>query len=65
MQATICLPDLNSDFIVRTDSSSFGIGAVLIQEHAGIKFPICYVSRKLLSRKIRYSVIEKECLALV
>ena len=61
----LCLPDLDSDFIVRTDASNFGIGAVLMQEHAGVKFPICYASRKLLSREVQYSVIEKECLALV
>ena len=50
---------------MRTDASNFGIGAVLMQEHAGVKFPICYASRKLLSREVQYSVIEKECLALV
>lgn len=61
----LCLPDLNTDFILRTDASNFGIGAVLMQEHEGMKFPISYASRKLLSREIRYSVIEKECLALV
>ena len=30
-----------------------------------IKFPIAYVSKKLLPRETRYLVIERECLALV
>ena len=42
-----------------------GLGAVLLQEHEGGLFPVCYVSRKLLDRETRYSTIERECLAIV
>ena len=59
------LPDVEKDFILRTDASSTGIGAVLLQEHNDTKFPIAYASKKLLPREQRYSTIERECLAIV
>ena len=40
-------------------------GAVLLQEHEGVKLPVSYASRKLLAREMGYSVIEKECLGIV
>lgn len=61
----MCLPDFDKHFIVRTDASDIGIGAVLLQEYQEYKFPICYASKKLLARERAYSVIEKECLAVV
>ena len=61
----LCLPDFEKQFIVRTDASDIGVGAVLLQEHQGCKFPVCYASKKLLEREKAYSVIEKECLAVV
>ncbi len=59
------LPDLEKPFIVRTDASEVGIGAVLLQDQENEKFPVMYVSRKLLEREKNYSTIEKECLAIV
>jgi hypothetical protein len=61
----LCLPDVDKQFIMRTDASDVGLGAVLMQEVSGIKFPVAYASRKLLPREQRYSVIEKECLGIV
>ena len=59
------LPDLNKTFVVRTDASDVGLGAILLQEHQGILHPIAYASKKLAPRERNYSTIERECLAIV
>ena len=59
------LPDLTKKFVLRTDASDTGVGAILLQEHENEKFPVSYASRKLLDREKSYSVIEKECLAII
>ena len=61
----LCLPDIDQVFILRTDASDIGLGAVLMQEHDRTKFPISFASRKLLPRERNYSVIEKECLGVI
>ena len=59
------LPDLNKTFILRSDASEYGMGAVLLQEVDGENFPIAFASNKLTDTKRRYSVMEKESLAIV
>ena len=59
------LPDIEKPFVLRTDASNSGIGAVLLQEHDGNVFPVAFASKKLLPREVNYSVMEKECLAVV
>ena len=59
------LPDFSRPFIVQADASETGVGAVLLQEYEDGRFPVAYVSKKLKSSELNYSVIEKECLALV
>ena len=61
----LCLPNFEQPFTLRTDASDIGIGAVLLQDHEGVKRPVAYASRKLLPREQAYSVMERECLALV
>ena len=59
------LPDFYQEFVLQTDASSDGIGAILLQEDSGIKHPVAFASRKLVARESHYSTIENECLAIV
>ena len=52
------LTDPEKTFVLRTDALDYGIGAVLMQEHEGKLFPICYASRKLSDAERNYSTIE-------
>ena len=61
----LLLPDLAKTFILRTDASSVGMGAVLLQERDGLLHPTIYISKKLADAQCRYSTIERECLAIV
>lgn len=58
-------PDFTKLFILQTDASDIAVGAVLSQQdEKGADHPVGYFSRKLLPREVRYSTIEKECLAI-
>jgi hypothetical protein len=61
----LTLPDVTKEFILRTDASDVGIGAVLLQAHPDGIFPVAYLSRKLNRAERNYSVMERECLAIV
>ena len=59
-------PNHDKQMILQTDASNRGIGAVLSQvDDNGEEHPIVYIIRKLLPREERYSIVEKECLAIV
>ncbi len=58
-------PDFSLPFLVQTDASDRGVGAVLSQRSRdGGDHPVAFFSRKLLPREQRYSTVEKECLAI-
>ena len=59
------LPDMSRQFIIQCDASETGVGVALLQRFTDGLFPIAYASKKLLPREKNYSVIEKECLAIV
>ena len=58
-------PDLSKPFVVQTDASERGVGAVLSQDGPDGEHPVAYIGRKLRPRESRYATIEKECLAIV
>ena len=51
-------------FVLQTDASDVGLGAILWQCSGNEWRPITFVSRKLYDAESRYTVIEKECLAI-
>lgn len=62
---TLIRPDLFKPFVVMTDASDYGIGAVLQQDQGKGLQPICYMSHKLNSAERNYPVHERELLAIV
>ncbi|XP_078246269.1 uncharacterized protein LOC144588092 [Pogona vitticeps] len=59
-------PDFNREFIIYTDASDSGVGAVLCQEDEnGDQHPVSYLSRKLQKGERHLATVEKECLAIV
>ena len=62
----LAFPNFSESFILETDASGSGLGAVLAQEQeAGIVKPICYASRTLQTHEKNYGVSELEALAVV
>lgn len=57
----LALPDFSQQFVVETDASDTGIGAVLTQ--AG--HPIAFISKALSKRSQMMSTYEKECMAIL
>ena len=61
----LALPDQSCPFVLLTDASGQGLGAVLLQRQDGLLKPIAFASKKLNKAEENYHTIEQECLAAV
>jgi RNase H-like domain found in reverse transcriptase len=58
------LPEYDKEFVLKTDASNTGLGAVLLQKDREEKLvPIQWASKKLTPTEERYAITEKEMLA--
>jgi hypothetical protein len=58
------LPNFDKPFILCTDASDTGLGAILSQlDDDHMEHPVYYASRTLVGGEPRYTVTERECLA--
>ena len=62
----LAAPQLDNPFILHVDASEVGVGAVLSQsDDGGVERTVPFYSKKCNSFQRKYSVIEKETLALI
>jgi hypothetical protein len=61
----LAFPDFKLPFILTTDASTVGLGAVLSQVQEGIERPVSFASRQLNKAERAYSASELETLAVV
>ena len=62
----LAFPDFQLDFILETDASKLGLGAILSQNQPdGSQRPIAYASRSLQSHEQNYGITELEALGVV
>jgi len=64
-QPILQYPDFSREFILITDASNDGAGAVLSQGQIGKDLPIAYMSRSFNKAERNYSTVEKELAAIV
>ena len=61
----LMMPEWGKPFVLETDFSYDGIGAVLLQEKNGIECPVMFASRQLIDAETRYSPTEGEALGIL
>ena len=61
----LAFPDFSEDFLLETDASRSGLGAVLAQKVDGLTRPVAYASRTLQPHEANYGATELEALGVV
>lgn len=61
----LCTSAFSKEFVLQTDASNYGIGAVFTQHYDDRDYVNCYISRSLSRSEQKYSVTEKECLTVL
>ena len=66
MAPVLAYPNLKSEFILETDASCLGLGAILSQkQEGGCLHPVSYASRALSPAEKNYGITDLETLAVV
>ena len=60
----LALFDVNADLKISADASSYGLGAVLLQNNKSSWQPVAFASRVMSDTERRYAQVEKEALAI-
>uniref|UniRef100_A0ABD2WS82 RNA-directed DNA polymerase n=1 Tax=Trichogramma kaykai TaxID=54128 RepID=A0ABD2WS82_9HYME len=58
-------PSFEHEFVIQTDASDTGLGAVLTQTIDNTERVLCFASRTMNAAERNYSVTERECLAVL
>jgi len=61
---TLAIPDPDANYILETDVSFVGLGAVLLQERDGVEKPVGYFSKALSDAESRYPAYKLELFGL-
>jgi hypothetical protein len=64
-EPVLVLPRDEGKFKVKTDTSNFGIGAILLQQQDSFWHPIAFMSKTLSEAERNYKIYDKELLAII
>lgn len=64
-ETMLIYPDFEQTFILSTDASGLGVGAILSQMRNGYEKPIAFASQKFKKAQLNYTVTEKELMGVI
>ena len=64
-RATLYHPDFNHPFVIQTDASDEGLGAILCQRFGEVEHVVQYASRSIQPSEMSWTPQEKEALAII